>query len=364
MIFLSLVIIEVTLFFAVPYQTSVQVEKDNISILANNHTTVSFSTLSGSNQILYGTYDVTSGDNISVIILDDWTYTHWIKNASVEPAFSRQYTSIGSINLSLSSGQEYHLILDNICSNVNKTVSVDLKNSFVPTTIGIPTAFLVLFLPVVVLFILVLLIVNLSKKEQAIFPKEYAYLLLFLGVVVVLILAINPQLSMSERLNFIQIAIGSVVALVSLLVSIIALKISRASKESSENLMKAQLVYNDRKSALNKLIGIMQDKQYHQLIKSYNEFRNTTDWLFIPEEVKQRAQQEINDLIRYADANDPYPEPQTDEEELAYMELQDQEYWENADPYEIYMAELSERTSRAMGNIEEEVKEYLASLSE
>ena len=127
--------------------------------------------------------------------------------------------------------------------------------------------------------------------------------------------------------------------------------------------MKIQLVYNDRKNALNKLVGMMQDKKYYELIKSYNEFKNTTDWMFIPEQVRQKAQQEINELIRFADENDPEPEPPTSDEELAYMQMQDEEYWENADPYERFMAELNERKSRTIGNIEAKVKEYLSSLS-
>jgi hypothetical protein len=164
-------------------------------------------------------------------------------------------------------------------------------------------------------------------------------------------------------LNIIQIAIGSVVALVSLLVSIIALKISRASKESSERMMKVQLIYDDRKKALNNLMGIMQNKKYFELIKSYNNFKNTTDWLFIPEEVKEKARQEINELIRFADEEDPYPEPTTSEEELAYWEAQDEEYWQNADPHEVFMAQLGARTDQAMGSIESKIKEYLTGLS-
>lgn len=267
------------------------------------------------------------------------------------------------MKLSLGENEKYYLVFDNSYSNANKTLEVDLRTQFVPAIMGIPSAYLALSLPITILFILVLLIVNVSKKEQSIFPKEYFYLLLFLGVVLALIFFINPQSSINESLNIIQIAVGLVVALVSLLVSIIALKISRASKESSEKMMRIQLVYNDRKNALNNLMGIMQNKKYFELIKSYNVFKNTTDWLFIPEEVKEKTKQEINALIKFADEEDPFSEPTTSAEEEAYWEEQEQEYWETADPYERFLAELSERTSQTMGNIESKIKEYLASLS-
>jgi hypothetical protein len=289
-----------------------------------------------------------------------------MNNRTATFLFSQTQTTFEKIDLSLAENEDYYLILDNTFSSANKTIDMKLCIRFAPELFGIPTVFLFFFMPMF-LYPLLLLTTHFSKTEASRFPSKHLYFLLFFVVALGFALGKIPPTSMSETLSIIQIVVGSVVALVSLFVSVTALRIGRESKENTERIMKAQLVYDDRKRAIDHLLSILKSEKYPELIKRYNEFKSAPDWFYIPGRIRKAAIEEINDLILWANESDPEPQPYSYDELDALLEEAEEarrEEWEQMDQYERFSVELEEKVNQAKSGIERSINEYLDELSE
>lgn len=368
MLFLALVLAEFSIFYLVPVNSEYQVTKGEIEVYASETKILSFDTQEKSDPNLHGFYEVSNGDAISAIILDSGSFINWENHRNATFVFSKEQTTFEEVNLNLERDKNYYFIFDNTFSSLNKTVNVDLAIAFMPAILGIPTAYLVRFAPIIPLAIAVFVNLQFVKKEDKknIFPRELLYFLLMLVLVFAFITSLSPPASISEVFTRLDVVIGSTIAIVSVFVSVVALRISAESKESAEKMTKVQLVYDDRKRALDKLVSIMKSERYDELLQRYNEFKSSTDWLYLPEKIKKETIQKVNELIKFAYEKNPEPEPYSEDELDALIEEQqemEQEDFERMDPYDQYILLLNGEMSRTKYAIETIIKGYLDELS-
>jgi len=365
MVVLAFVFLELLLFSFVPAYSEYAIEKGAAVVEAFEARSWSFSTPKGLDQKLIGFYNVSNGEAISAVVLDEGAYVNWRNNRTAVFLFSRTQTTYEELNLTLVENERYYLILDNTFSSTNKTVDVKLSIRFVSEMFRIPIACLFFFMPMI-LYPLLLLINHFSKKEAYHSSINHLYFLLFFVVSLGFALGKIPPISMSETLSIIEIVVGSVVALVALFVSVTALRISRESKENTEKMMKAQLLYEDRKRAIDRLLSILKSEKYSELISMYNEFKSSPDWFYIPGGIRKAAIEEINELVMWANESNPEPGPYSEEELDALLETAEEsrrEDWEKMDQFERFNVELGEKVIQTKRSVERSINEYLEELS-
>lgn len=361
------VLLELLIMLLVPVFSECKIQDQSVQVYGSDSTILSFLTPNGLSPNLLGSFNVSDGEAISVLIFDEGAFTNWRNHRNATSLFSIDQTTFGRVNVLLKENENYRIIFENAFSSVNKSISVYLTIYFIPTIYGVPAAYVYRFMPVLPLSLLVALRIHFSKRDQTeIIPKETIYLLLCLVALLALATTLAPPTSMSEAFSRTAIFVDSIVAFVSIFVSITALRISRESGKTGEKMMRAQLVYNDRKRAIEKLISIVNEKGYSEITKRYFEFVSSVDWLYIPEEMRTTINEKIAELISFYHDSNPSEPDYSDEEIDAMLEQYDQlqaEEYETMDDIDRFEQELGTRITETRTSVEEVIKNYLGKLS-
>lgn len=110
--------------------------------------------------------------------------------------------------------------------------------------------------------------------------------------------------------------IGTVTGVISLIIS--CYFNNKLMKQTDRNL-KTQLLYQDTKQALVKLRKIIDESEdYYKLKQNVQDFLNSFEGNYIPNEVIQNLNNELGKLKTFYGEKNPYPPDQMSEEEYNY----------------------------------------------
>lgn len=213
---LSLAFFALAEFFVVcffPVSTEFTIPNQRIEVIASNFTVLKLSTIQKHSPSLRGFFNVSSGESISVLLLEEGAYSNWRSGRNATTLFSREQTDYERISLTLMDDGGYYLIFDNSFSNLSKIVNLDLRIAFIPTVFGFPVYLLYRFLPISFLFLLACPGIYFSEKRTFPVPKEILYLILFLACSLGLLTMLEPVQAFQFLSTLIGVLIGIPIAM-------------------------------------------------------------------------------------------------------------------------------------------------------